>query len=58
MTEPGCRKVKITPHLCGMTYAHGTYPTPYGKITVTHYLRDDGSVKSDILLPEGVELDD
>ena len=58
VTEPGFRKVKITPHLCGMSFAKGTYPTPFGKIEVAHYQMDDGSVKSEITLPSGIELDD
>ena len=57
VAEPGFRKISVRPHLCGMTYAHGTYPTPYGQIEVTHYLRDDGTVKSEILLPEEIELE-
>ncbi|MBQ7699764.1 MAG: alpha-L-rhamnosidase [Clostridia bacterium] len=57
VTEPGCKKVKIEPHLCGLTFAKGTYPTPYGPIEVAHYMRDDGTVKSEILLPEEIELE-
>lgn len=57
VTEPGCKKVRIDPHLCGLTFAKGTYPTPYGPIEVAHYLRDDGTVKSEILLPEEIELE-
>lgn len=57
VTEPGCKKVKIEPHLCGLNFAKGTYPTPYGAIEVAHYRLDDGSVKSEIFLPEEIELE-
>lgn len=58
VTEPGFKKVKIQPHLCGLTFVKGTYPTPYGKIEAAHYRLDDGSVKSEIVLPAGVELEE
>ena len=54
--EPGCRKIKIEPHLCGLKYAKGTYPTPYGVIKVSHTLNGDGTVKSDVVIPDGIEL--
>ena len=28
ITEPGCRTLKITPHLDGLTWAKGTFPSP------------------------------
>ncbi len=58
VTEPGFKKVKIQPHLCGLTFVKGTYPTPYGKIEAAHYRLDDGSVKSEIVLPAGIELEE
>ena len=33
--EPGCKKVKISPDLGDLTNVTGTYPTPYGVITVS-----------------------
>lgn len=52
---PGCAKVKITPNLGRLTWAEGTYPTPKGPIHVRHEKQADGSVKSTIKLPDGVE---
>jgi len=52
---PGFKKVAIRPNLGGLTYARGTFPTPHGIITVFHELQADGTVKSDITLPDGVE---
>lgn len=54
--EPGCRKVKIEPHLGDLEWAKGTYPTPYGEITVSHVKREDGTVETQAEAPEGVEL--
>lgn len=53
--EPGCRKVKITPHLGDLDYARGTYPTPYGEIHICHY-REKGGVKSEITAPAEVTV--
>lgn len=54
--EPGCAKVRITPHLGDLEWAEGTFPTPYGPIRVRHERQADGSVHSDISVPDGVEL--
>lgn len=56
IVEPGCRKVSITPNLCDLEFAEGSFPTPYGPILVRHRRNADGSIASDIKLPEGVEL--
>ncbi len=52
---PGCAKVEITPHLGRLAWAEGTYPTPKGPIKVRHDKQADGSVKSTVTLPEGIE---
>lgn len=33
--EPGCKKIRIRPSLGNLTFAKGTYPTPYGVISVS-----------------------
>jgi alpha-L-rhamnosidase len=52
---PGCAKVKITPQLGHLTWAEGTYPTPKGAIHVRHEKQADGSIKSTVKLPDGIE---
>jgi hypothetical protein len=52
---PGFAKVRITPDLGDLEWAEGTYPTPKGIIKVRHERQPDGSIKSDISLPGGVE---
>ena len=54
--EPGCRKVKIEPHLGELDWAEGTFPTPYGEIHVRHEKQPDGSVKTEVKAPEGVTV--
>jgi len=54
-TAPGFVKVRITPDLGDLQWAEGTYPTPKGIIKVRHERQPDGSIKSDITLPPGVE---
>ncbi len=54
--EPGFKKVRINPHLGFLEWAEGSYPTPYGPITVSHKKTADGKVKSEIHLPKGVKL--
>ena len=54
--EPGCKKVRISPHLGNLQWAKGTYPTPYGQIKIHHQKMTDGTVKSSIEVPKGVKL--
>ncbi len=52
---PGFTKVRITPNLGDLPWVEGTYPTPHGIIKVRHDRRPDGTIKSNITLPPGVE---
>lgn len=54
--EPGCRVVKISPHLCDLKWVEGTFPTPYGVITIRHEVGADGKVKSKIDAPAEVKV--
>ena len=54
--EPGCKKVRITPHLGDLKWVEGTFPTPFGIIKIKHEKQANGKVVSDIQVPEGVEL--
>jgi len=51
----GFREVRIEPHLGNLDWAEGTFPTPYGIISVRHEKQADGSVESSIKLPKGVK---
>ncbi len=54
--EPGCKKIAIEPHLGDLNWVEGTYPTPYGVIKVRHEKQANGEIKSEITVPEGVEV--
>lgn len=54
--EAGCKKLRIEPHLGDLEYAKGTYPTPYGVVTISHTKLADGTVQTEIDAPAGVEI--
>ena len=51
----GCAKVKISPNLGRLAWVEGTYPTPKGPIHVRCDKQLDGSLKTQVKLPAGVE---
>ncbi len=53
--EPGFATVRIAPQLGSLKWAEGTYPTPRGPIHVRHERQADGSIKSEVKLPERVK---
>ena len=54
--EPGCRKIRINPHLGHLNWAEGTYPTPHGIVSIRAERRADGSIKTTIHAPKGVKI--
>ena len=54
--SPGFATVTVTPHLAGLTYARGTFPTPHGIIQISHERGTDGEIITDLKLPDGVRL--
>ncbi|MGI4787857.1 MAG: alpha-L-rhamnosidase C-terminal domain-containing protein [Janthinobacterium lividum] len=54
--SPGFATVTVNPHLVELTYVRGTFPTPYGLIEVSHVRGADGTIKTDLKLPNGVLL--
>lgn len=54
--EPGCRKIKIEPHLGDLKWVEGSYPTPKGVVKVRHEKQADGTVKTTFSAPEGIEV--
>ena len=54
--EPGCKTVKIEPHLADLKWVEGTYPVPQGVIKVRHERQVDGTIKSKIEAPDGVKI--
>ena len=54
--EPGFKRVRIVPQLGRLKWAEGAYPTPLGAIKVRHERQADGSVRSQIDAPAGIEV--
>ena len=54
--EPGCARVRIAPQLGDLAWAEGSYPTPRGAIKVRHERTADGSIRSQIDAPPGIEI--
>ena len=55
--EPGFKRVRLAPQLGNLKWAEGTYPTPFGPIHVRHERQADGSIKSKVDAPKGVEVE-
>ena len=53
--DAGCKKIKISPNLCGLEWVKGTYPTPYGTIEIEHR-NTNGKIVSKINAPKGVKI--
>lgn len=56
VTAPGCRTLRITPHLGSLTWAEGTFPTPLGTVTIRHEKDKDGKTVSKIQAPKGIKI--
>lgn len=54
--EPGLSVISVRPNLGELSFAEGTFPTPYGIIKVKHTKQPDGQVKSDIQAPEKIKI--
>lgn len=54
--EPGCKRVKIEPHLGNLKWVEGSFPTPYGDIKISHKVVENGKIQSDIQAPEEVKI--
>ena len=53
--KPGCKRISIEPHLGNLTWAKGTYPTPYGVVQIEHKVTD-GKTVTTVNAPKEVEI--
>lgn len=53
--DAGCKRVKISPNLCGLEWVKGTFPTPQGLIEIEHR-NVDGRIESKIKVPDGIVI--
>lgn len=56
VVEPGCRTIRITPHLGDLDWVEGSFPTPFGEIKIRHEKDADGQVKSQIDAPKEIRI--
>ncbi|WP_168119871.1 alpha-L-rhamnosidase C-terminal domain-containing protein [Paenibacillus sp. HB172176] len=54
--EPGCRALRVTPHLGDLQWVEGTFPTPLGIVSVRHEKCEDGSIHTKVEAPEGIRI--
>jgi len=54
--EPGCKKIKLEPHLGDLQWVKGTFPTPYGVVEIEHRKQADGKIKTTFKAPKGVKV--
>lgn len=54
--EPGCRKVKIDPHLGDLKWVKGSFPTPLGAIKIEHKRLANGKVETKVEAPKGIKV--
>lgn len=54
--EPGCRVIRIEPHLGDLQWMEGSFPTPLGIIKIRHDKMANGLVKSRINAPKGIRV--
>ena len=62
--EPGFKKILIQPRLCGLRWARGSVPSPFGKIEVSYEDKDDcfdvfidipQESKAELIFPEDIK---
>lgn len=54
--EPGCKVIRISPHLGDLKWVKGTFPTPYGIITISHKLDIDGKIITKVEAPSEIRV--
>jgi len=56
VVEPGCRKIKLVPHLGDLEWVRGSFPTPFGVIEIEHKRTSTGKIQTNYNAPEGVQV--
>lgn len=55
--EPGCRRLRIDPHLGDLEWVEGSFPTPRGVVEIRHERGADGRIRSEVKAPKGVKIE-
>ena len=56
VVEPGCKIIKIEPHLGDLKWVKGTFPTPFGIVKIEHKKMADGSVQTAFDAPKEIRI--
>jgi hypothetical protein len=56
VVEPGCKVLRIVPHLGDLDWAEGTFPAPYGEVRISHRKTAGGKVDTSIKAPKSVRI--
>ena len=56
IVEPGCKTLKIEPHLGDLEWVEGTFPTPMGVVKVRHTRLPDGKIATKVEAPDGIKV--
>lgn len=54
--EPGCKTLKIEPHLGSLEWVEGSFPTPLGIVTVKHIRLPNGKIETKVDAPKGIKI--
>lgn len=54
--EPGCRSIRIAPHLVDLQWAEGTFPTPYGIVKVKCRKLPNGKTDLQVDAPKEIRI--
>jgi alpha-L-rhamnosidase len=53
---PGCKVIKIQPHLGDLKFAEGTFPTPFGIVSIKHTRLANGKIKTSFNAPPQIKV--
>jgi hypothetical protein len=56
VVEPGCKKLRIEPHLGDIQWVEGSFPTPFGAVYIKHTKDENGKVKTEVKAPKDVKI--
>ncbi len=56
VVSPGCKVIKLEPHLGDLKWVEGTFPTPYGVLYVKHKMLPNGKIQTSFKAPKGVKV--
>lgn len=54
--DEGCKTIRLKPHLDGLNWVKGKFPTPYGVVSISHKRLPDGTIATEVDAPEGVKV--